>query len=229
MKLITLTNDGYIEYTENLLISLRNVGINDLNIYCVGQKSYNYFKNKGFLVRLINTNIISNANKFQNWRTKNFNKLMFYKLKLVHEELKSNKRVLYIDGDIVFLRNTLEEIENTKNFDIVGQFDFNPVSDVKTLCAGFMMINSNEKTLNLFDPEKVPQELLNRKFHFDDQKYINRNINNLKYDFFDLKDYPNGAYFYKNYKNLNPAIIHFNYIVGEKKKQKMKEMGYCYL
>ena len=157
MKLITLTNDGYIEYTENLLISLRNVGINDLNIYCVGQKSYNYFKNKGFLVRLINTNIISNANKFQNWRTKNFNKLMFYKLKLVHEELKSNKRVLYIDGDIVFLRNTLEEIENTKNFDIVGQFDFNPVSDVKTLCAGFMMINSNEKTLNLFDPEKVPK------------------------------------------------------------------------
>jgi len=229
MKLITLTNDGYIEYTENLLISLRNVGINDLNIYCVGQKSYNYFKNKGFLVRLINTNIISNANKFQNWRTKNFNKLMFYKLKLVHEELKSNKRVLYIDGDIVFLRNTLEEIENTKNFDIVGQFDFNPVSDVKTLCAGFMMIDSNEKTLNLFDPEKVPQELLNRKFHFDDQKYINRNINNLKYDFFDLKDYPNGAYFYKNYKNLNPAIIHFNYIVGDKKKQKMQEMGYWYL
>ena len=229
MKLITLTNDGYIEYTENLLISLRNVGINDLNIYCVGQKSYNYFKNKGFLVRLINTNIISNANKFQNWRTKNFNKLMFYKLKLVHEELKSNKRVLYIDGDIVFLRNTLEEIENTKNFDIVGQFDFNPVSDVKTLCAGFMMINSNEKTLNLFDPEKVPKELLNRKFHFDDQKYINRNINNLKYDFFDLKDYPNGAYFYKNYKNLNPAIIHFNYIVGDKKKQKMQEMGYWYL
>ena len=229
MKLITLTNDGYIEYTENLLISLRNVGINDLNIYCVGQKSYNYFKNKGFLVRLINTNIISNANKFQNWRTKNFNKLMFYKLKLVHEELKSNNRVLYIDGDIVFLRNTLEEIENTKNFDIVGQFDFNPVSDVKTLCAGFMMINSNEKTLNLFDPEKVPQELLNRKFHFDDQKYINRNINNLKYDFFDLKDYPNGAYFYKNYKNLNPAIIHFNYIVGDKKKQKMQEMGYWYL
>ena len=154
---------------------------------------------------------------------------MFYKLKLVHEELKSNKRVLYIDGDIVFLRNTLEEIENTKNFDIVGQFDFNPVSDVKTLCAGFMMINSNEKTLNLFDPEKVPQELLNRKFHFDDQKYINRNINNLKYDFFDLKDYPNGAYFYKNYKNLNPAIIHFNYIVGDKKKQKMQEMGYWYL
>ena len=229
MKLITLTNDGYIEYTENLLISLQNVGINDLNIYCVGQKSYNYFKNKGFLVRLINTNIISNANKFQNWRTKNFNKLMFYKLKLVHEELKSNKRVLYIDGDIVFLRNTLEEIENTKNFDIVGQFDFNPVSDVKTLCAGFMMINSNEKTLNLFDPEKVPQELLNRKFHFDDQKYINRNINNLKYDFFDLNDYPNGAYFYKNYKNLNPAIIHFNYIVGDKKKQKMQEMGYWYL
>ncbi len=229
MKLITLTNDGYIEYTENLLISLRNVGINDLNIYCVGQKSYNYFKNKGVLVNKINTNIISSANKFQNWRTKNFNKLMFYKLKLIHETLKSNEQTLYIDGDIVFLENTLEEIKNYKNYDLVGQFDFNPTSDVKTLCAGFMMINSNEKTLNLFDPEKVPKKLLNRKFHFDDQKYINRNINNVKYNFFDLESYPNGAYFYKNYKNLNPSIIHFNYIVGEKKKQKMKEMGYWYL
>lgn len=229
MKLITLTNDGYIEYTENLLISLRNVGINDLNIYCVGQKSYNYFNNKGVLANKINTNIISSANKFQNWRTKNFNKLMFYKLKLIHETLKSNEQILYIDGDIVFLKNTLEEIKNSKNYDLVGQFDFNPTSDVKTLCAGFMMINSNEKTLNLFDPKKVPKKLLNRKFHFDDQKYINRNINNVKYNFFDLENYPNGAYFYKNYKNLNPAIIHFNYIVGEKKKQKMKEMGYWYL
>ena len=44
MKLITLTNDGYIEYTQNLVNSLNNVGINNIEIFAVGKKSYNYFK-----------------------------------------------------------------------------------------------------------------------------------------------------------------------------------------
>ena len=154
---------------------------------------------------------------------------MFSKLKVIHKTLISNDQVLYIDGDIVFKKNTLYQISQNKSVDLIGQYDFNPSSDIKTLCAGFMMINSNNKTLKLFDPARVPKELLNRRFYFDDQKYINRNLDKVNYEFFDLDTYPNGSYFYSNYKNLDPAIIHFNYIVGSEKKQKMKDMGYWYL
>ena len=229
MKLITLTNDGYTDYTQNLIFSLNSIGIKDLKKYCVGIKSYNYFKNQNLEVELVNKNLLSGTNKFQSWRSKNFNKLMFNKLKVIHKTLISNDQVLYIDGDIVFKKNTLYQISQNKSVDLIGQYDFNPSSDIKTLCAGFMMINSNNKTLKLFDPALVPKELLDRRFYFDDQKYINRNLDKVNYEFFDLDTYPNGSYFYSNYKNLDPAIIHFNYIVGSEKKQKMKDMGYWYL
>jgi len=229
MKLITLTNDGYTDYTQNLIFSLNSIGIKNLKIYCVGIKSYNYFKKQNLEVELVNKNLLSGTNKFQSWRSKNFNKLMFSKLKVIHKTLISNDQVLYIDGDIVFKKNTLYQISQNKSVDLIGQYDFNPSSDVKTLCAGFMMINSNSKTLKLFDPARVPKELLNRRFYFDDQKYINRNLDKVNYKFFDLDTYPNGSYFYSNYKSLDPAIIHFNYIIGSEKKQKMKDMGYWYL
>ena len=43
-KLITLTNNGYKEYTQNLIESLRKLNISNLlNIYCIDPESYNFF------------------------------------------------------------------------------------------------------------------------------------------------------------------------------------------
>ena len=45
--MITLTNDGYIHYTQNLLVSMKRLGIETLiTIYCLGGKSYNFFKSE---------------------------------------------------------------------------------------------------------------------------------------------------------------------------------------
>ena len=65
MKLITLTNDGYTDYTQNLIFSLNSIGIKDLKIYCVGIKSYNYFKKQNLEVELVNKNLLSGTNKFK--------------------------------------------------------------------------------------------------------------------------------------------------------------------
>lgn len=226
-EFITLTNDGYIEYTQNLVNSLKNINLHEsLKIYCVGKKSYNHFSSQSLNTIQLKSSIFDKKNIFQSWRTKNFNKLMFIKLSIIHENLKTSKQVLYSDGDIVFIKNPFDELKSETKNDIIAQFDFNPDKDVNTLCAGFMLINSNEKTLDLFNPNNVPRELLDRHYYFDDQKYINERISALNYKFLDIKSYPNGAYFYKNFEKLSPKIIHFNYLVGESKKIKMKKMGY---
>ena len=226
-KFITLTNDGYIEYTQNLINSLKKINLqSSIKIYCVGKKSYKHFTNQSLETVRLESSIFDKKNIFQSWRSKNFNKLMFIKLSIIHENLKTSDQVLYSDGDVVFLQNPLEKLKLETKSDIVAQFDFNPDKDVNTLCAGFMLVNSNQKTLDLFNPKNVPGELLDRHYYFDDQKYINERISELNYKFLDIKGYPNGAYFYKNFEKLSPKIIHFNYLVGEAKKIKMKEMGY---
>jgi hypothetical protein len=226
-EFITLTNDGYIEYTQNLVNSLSDINLeNSIKIYCVGKKSFKHFSDQALNTVYLNSGIFNSKNIFQSWRSKNFNKLMFIKLSIIYENLKSSDQVLYCDGDIVFLKNPLEELKKENNKDIVAQFDFNPDKDVKTLCAGFMLVNSNQKTLNLFNPSNVPSELLDRHYYFDDQKYINENISDLNCKLLDIKEYPNGAYFYKNFQKLQPKIIHFNYLLGNEKKIKMQDMGF---
>ena len=44
-----------------------------------------------------------------------------------------------------------------------------------------------------------------------------------------LSDFPNGAHYYKNNENLDPYLIHFNYVIGEKKQQVMKDYDEWYL
>ena len=41
----------------------------------------------------------------------------------------------------------------------------------------------------------------------------------LKYKRLPNKLYPTGAVYYDNFKDINPYIIHFNYVVGNKKKK----------
>ena len=233
MKLITLTNDGYIEYTQNLVNSLNNVGINNIEIFAVGKKSYNHFTKQNIQTNLLSSNFFSNVNKFQEWRSRNFNKLMFIKLSIIYESLLQNEKVLFTDGDIVFLKNPIKEIDAMPIKDMIGQYDYNPSEKNKTLCAGFMLVKNTENSLNLFNPSNVPKDLLDlnpkNNDHFDDQRYINQNLKSIDFNYFDIDKYPNGLYYYNNFKSLDPSIIHFNYIVGSEKKNKMQQMGYWYL
>ena len=44
-----------------------------------------------------------------------------------------------------------------------------------------------------------------------------------------LDEFPNGPRFYAKSKNLNPYMIHFNYISGEEKINLMKDYKEWYL
>ena len=142
---------------------------------------------------------------------------MIVKFNLIYLELLKNHNVLYLDGDIVIKKNITEYLDTYSNeSEIIFQNDLRPSKpDLINVCAGFMYITSNENTKKIFKPEKKLIRKFNR-YKTHDQTYINKNKNKFTYSMLPLDDFPNGAHYYQHYENLDPYLIHFNYVIGEK-------------
>ncbi len=227
IKTITLTNKGYIEFTDNLISSIdkNNININ-LDICTMDNYSKDYFDSKGQ-----NTNLItkSNKKKFLRQDSKEFGEYMIVKLNMIYSYLEKFEYILYLDGDIV-IKNEMTDylIKSMGSLDLLIQNDQNPKKpDIEYLCAGFMLIKSSNKTLDFFDTSKIAKKDLLEGLH--DQGYINNNKASLNYEKLPLELFPNGPYFYENNENLDPKIIHFNYVLGNKKKAVMKKYNEWYL
>lgn len=226
LSVITLSNKGYIDYTTNLINSIKFNKINiDLNIYVMDTFSLNHFQKLGHQTFLIEG---LNNKKFLKQDSSEFGMYMLQKLKIIYQSLKENENVIYLDGDIVIKKNFLDDLsKNDEIYDLLIQDDMNPKKPhIEYLCAGFMKIKSNKRTLDFFDINKISEETIMSGLH--DQQYINENKHMLNYFKLPLNLYPNGAYYYENSEKLDPYIIHFNYIMGKKKKKIMKRYNEWY-
>jgi hypothetical protein len=225
---ITLTNDGYIEYTENCLKSLEKINSKiNLKCYCIGKKGYEYLNNKKYNCVLIDEEENSN---FQNFREGNWSNITFNKFVIIYENLLKYKYVCITDGDIVFENNNFLQylLENIELNDFLIQTEY--IDDKNfDLCSGFMFIKSNSNTLNFFNPKYIEHK--KNTSGWDDQIYINTNKHKLKYKMLPIELFLNGNYYYNNNNNNNnnPYLIHFNWIIGDKKKEKMRDYAKWYL
>ena len=220
LSVITLSNKGYIDYTRNLINSINTNNIDlKLNIFVMDKFSYKYFNDLNQNTFLIDG---INGKKYLKQDSKDFGTYMLQKLKIIHQSLLSHEEVIYLDGDIVIKKNFLDNLNLIgENYDLLIQDDMNPKKPhIEYLCAGFMKIKSNKKTLEFFNPKNIPDELIMKGLH--DQEYINVNKHMLNYLKLPLEHYPNGAHFYNNSAEIDPYIIHFNYVIGKKKKKLMK-------
>jgi Nucleotide-diphospho-sugar transferase. len=89
-----------------------------------------------------------------------------------------------------------------------------------------MFIKSNADTLHFFNPNHVEHN--KNTLGWGDQVYINDNKHKLKYKMLPIELFPNGKYYYNN-TIINPYLIHFNWIIGHTKKQKMRDYGKWHL
>lgn len=229
IQFVTFTNSGYINFTNNLLesIKINKIDIN-LKIFTIDDDSFNYFKNIHDNVERYYQEKFSS--KLIHQKENNFGSLMLIKFDIIYRSLLENKYVGYIDGDIVIKKN-IDGIllPIVKDLDILFQNDKRPSKpNLINVCAGFMIINSNKKTKKFFKPsEKLNNKFLKYKTH--DQTHINKNLNKFKYKMLPLDSFPNGPHFYTNHENLDPYIVHFNYLLGEKKEDSMKTYKEWYL
>ena len=222
MKFITLTNNGYLDYTRNLIESLRRIGIYEgcqgyepLKVYCIGQECYDNLDYE-------NKELIQGVEEFQEFRKGDWSKVVVQKFLVIYKELMKGEDVLFTDGDIVWLDNRFQrDIKNRiDDYDILFQNDKQDDNDNSELCSGIIYAKCNEKNKTLFNPENINMD----SFQCD-QIHFNKIKESLSYDKLPLKKYPNGRYYYTRMPE-RPYCIHFNYVVGHMKKAFMKQYDY---
>jgi hypothetical protein len=223
---ITLTNSGYIDYTLNCLESLKKINFKkELSVYCIGDNGMAILEDKGYISKPIESDGVNT--EFQIYRTGKWSNVVFNKFKIIYENLLSNKYVCYTDGDIVFENSDFLDymIENINDNDILIQD--NSHKEGERFCSGFMFVKSTQTTIELFDPANV--EEFKETVGWGDQKYINEIMNKLKHKMLPLELYPSGKFYYDNFEKISPYIIHFNWLRGHEKKDKLKSHNKWYL
>jgi len=214
---ITLTNTGYVDYTLNCLESLcRSNTEKGLVSYCIGIYGYNKIKKNGFDCKLIDDKEDDNS-KFIKFTDNDFARITYNKFKIIYENLLTHSFVCITDGDIVYEKNGIFDFLLTyiEDNDVLIQSEGLTHPD---LCSGFMFIKSNELTREVFNPENVTD---NNEKNWNDQVYVNKIKYKLKYKKLPLYLFPTGNYYYEYSINLDPYLIHFNWVVGHEKQKKM--------
>ena len=227
------TSSGYIDITQNLCNSNIKNNVNyNLNIFCLDDQSLSHnFGNNTTNIDFTDNKVDGlETNKLLKQNSEKFGNLMYKKFEIIFKGLNEFENVLYVDGDIVLKKQFIKQITTNFKFkDIVFQNDKRPSkpNDIN-LCAGFMLIKSNKKMKKFFNPKSISGEKLNN-YRTNDQTHINRNKSKFNYNVLSLDEFPNGPKFYDNFKDIDPRIIHFNYVKGNEKIELMKKYQEWYL
>lgn len=210
---------------DNMLISAEKVGIlnNQFIIVAFDRPIYEYYHKKGYNVELFKDVA---EEKYHDWtwdETSKFRDLIKNKWQLIKKYFKFNKPLMWIDTDVVFLKNPEEHLVNIKR--PTFQIDY----PAKCACTGLMYFPDHQ-----FSEEII--ENLGSQNTEDDQLICNRFLKTdqmtNKFDYFNSDKYPNGGYFYdaKGTPIQNVTMLHCNYIVGiENKINRLKQTGIWYL
>jgi len=240
-RLITLTNSGYKHITNNMLFSLQNIGIIDkITVFCLDESTHGFLSER---YPECDFEVIANtgSEKLIDFRRDGWNHIVFYKMKAIYNSLLKYDRVLFTDGDIVFYKNPLENLENSlKDKDILLQTDlivsnekyneyFNIISEFKTAqqladyipsCeylkseanTGFIYIKNTPQNIDFFNYNNIDINTFEC-----DQIYVNKNLNKLNYALLPIFDYPTGLFIKSLYltiiKCLPPDLGAYHFII----------------
>jgi len=224
----TVTNYGYRLYTLNMLKSLFPFGLGKkVLLLCLDPQSAVWFQQKGYNV--ITTD--ETCERFCAWNTPGYDRICYLKLEWIYRILSLGKNVLLIDGDIVFLKNPMDDVQrwdSNNQFDGWIQNDGQHNQDRTNLCTGYIYIKTSPQMIQAYDcvSDAGKQKYETCAFDNNDQTYFNKYVKpNFTFLPLSLEQYPNGKFFYEYAKQIrhNVTMVHFNWVEGHKKMAKMKE------
>lgn len=239
VKFITLTNDGYLDYTLNCIESLRTIdsgsdfmakqstGFNpeclkltqlaesDLECYCIGTNSYNAVSKKTQAHR-----IDARCHELQSLGKGDWLDIMMHKLNIIYINLLDNDYVCFVDSDVVFkskgfLQYCLDAIGD--NDILVMNDGFNDIDPI--VSAGFMFVKSNITTRYMLNPRHIKHPT----YGWSIGKYLTKNMSSITIEFLPIDLFANGGIYYFSDGKMNPYLVHFNYVLASNKKLKMIE------
>lgn len=220
------TDNSYIDLFLNDYYASKLWKYKNLVITCFDRQCYKKLADRNIPVALLNIEGDSSVDLTQAaiCHTKEFHRKAQYKLILWDIALSLNIRILYVDSDVILLKDPLYYLNSINGYDIIGQRDH-------YLCSGFMYMYPTKNTkLAVKRAIKIRPKLRDA----DDQQGLIAGIRTIrKFKLFLLPSdrFPSGQVFFDNHSyywdpiNEKQLTLHNNFIHGlENKLYRFKEI-----
>ena len=216
----TFCNYGYREYAENLYENLKKYG-KKLVIYCLDDESCEYFEKKGIDTYVKYERGVKNEIIY--FGEAGFNNLCKIKFEITNKLNEKGINQIYIDGDIYFLKDVFDEIiELCEMYDYVIQNDMDNPKSRTNHCTGFYGIKGTSRGFVQMTKGYMSSKSADQKIYRENYKKYWKNVNVCVLDRY---VYINGAVLKEYGIREETKMVHFNYIIGNEKKEIMKEKG----
>ena len=182
---------------------------------------YNHFLNAFPNLDVKKTPFQYNIHKdFTTFNKKSFKELCLEKLHCVANELQQGNIVLYIDLDVFICKNDIlnyiEQALVQNDIDMIIQVD-QQKKNTTIYCAGLFGIRPTYNAIQFMTSSHIHN-------YPQDQAYINDNIHKLAFHELPPEQFPSGFYWFNSrYTKKDVYAIHYNFIVGDTKKKRMKQ------
>jgi len=230
-RIFCCTNYGYMEYTLNFIEFYKRLNaVWKLHVYCMDKKSYEIIK---LIKEVIAHDLpIPGFEDFYSWGQAEYKQICYYRYKIIYPLFKRNsvKYIIHFDTDIALLKDPVDfmiDFMKTHNCDIAGQCDEKSVICVNhqscpNICGGCFILRNNDATLRLCTESSYINTI--QQYH-SDQAYFNTTLKH-------KMSFPTNLFIHPPKDvllNENSYIYHFNWMIGDIKKEKMKEKNYWLL
>ncbi len=152
---VTIANHGMVRLTDNLIRSIRDVGmVNDIVVGCMDELAFRHYKKDKRVVALELTGLpawpgFETGVRYTNIGTRTFSNMMLWKYLAVERVLKETSRdVAYVDGDIAFWRsiNDYFSLDHIQDVDLFCSVE--PPISPGHYCCGFFYYKNCEVVLD---------------------------------------------------------------------------------
>lgn len=234
----TVTSDGYKYLTWNLWLLLEKLRVPwKLCILCLDRESQDFFTKIAMIPSRL---FIMSSKKYEHktpclFGSSTFKRMNRMKLKAL-EELSARpdiETLVFLDSDIAVFRDPLpyflEQLQQQPllfQCDEKEQFQCSSAGSCPNPCSGVIALQCSSKVSTVFS---IQDELW--KSALTDQDYILARLKETGTSYATLSRelFPNGIFLSGNrFKEGNPYLIHFNYLVGMEKVRSMKQKE-CWL
>lgn len=241
----TVTSDGYKYYTWNLYTNLQRLKVPwKLCILCLDRESNDFFNRIAQIpsrLYLMPGDRVMHKEPVR-FGTTPFKRMNRMKLKALQELSQRDEldTLIFIDSDIAVFKDFVPSLKDALRTNpllfqcdenINGSFECSNTVQCTNPCTGVigMLVNPETKP-KLKELYKIVSEQWGPAM--TDQDYImNRLLSiGLSYATLSRQEFPNGIFLANNkYKEGNPYLVHFNYIIGKAKQAKMIEKDCWFL
>ncbi|KAI8875666.1 glycosyltransferase family 77 protein [Backusella circina FSU 941] len=241
--IVATANYGMRNHVYNWIESLKHTGETKFLIFCLDDKLFQHLKLSGYEQQA--TYIPDSwfhqevEEGFELYYSKKYRVITHSKTLVVQQLLYQNINVFFSDVDIVWTRSRMVEFVYTflnirEETHVLFQTEG---MDQKVINSGFYLMRPSDemkrllvKTIQIQDTDEAmtQQGAMNAALSM-----LNMDVRSGTVVLLDVLHFPNGFVYFENdlpnKHGIQPFIVHANYLVGDDKKQKLKEHNLWYL